>query len=297
MKSVPTIVTSVLRAIPVNALCCAVGLSTVAASANAQELRIVPSVWLGYKNVSHDNTYTAPTADGPFRWDGDVDASMPTGALGVALIAGKFTASLKYETELSEGSGDSTVAFTNIDPGQPAVDTDVERSDASLLLSYRLTDAFSINGGYIDGETTLTPECSRNEVGINLSCVAEDLGGAEYKQTYSEDGFVLGGAYRWTITERGSLTLSAAYAWLDSEYRDNYFPDQDLDFFFTGDADGYSVSAAWTHIMNRNWGYTVDLRAQSFDADYDDANGNFPGAGGSSDEEIVSVSAGIFYIF
>lgn len=276
-----------------------------AQSALAEEIRIIPSAYIGYKNVSHENEYRDPLPDGSvFEWDGDVDASMPTGGVGVAVNYGKFSAALKYEQQLSEGDGDSTVNFTNVSPIDPSVSTDLERSDLTLALSYRVTDAIAIIGGYLDGETVLQPECATAGGFQNLACTQRDNGDPAYEQTYAEDGYFLGASYRFMFSNKGSLTLSAAYAWLDASYEDNFIGNDEVlgfteEFDFEGDSSGYSLAATWSQFLGGGWGYQVDLRYQQYDAEYDDVTGNpdFADATVDSTEDITSISAGVFYVF
>ena len=87
--------------------------------------------------------------------------------------------------------------------------------------------------------------------------------------------------------------MSAAYADLDATYKDNFFPELDLDFDYEGNADGFSVGINWSAPISKHVGYYFDIRTQKYDANTDDSNGNFPGASAKSEETITAFTAGV----
>ena len=194
--------------------------------------------------------------------------------------------------------------------------TNVEREDFSVTAGYNVWGDFTLFAGYMDGETTFTPEpacptrggdtdfpiCGTDGIGLpsvdgNLAQDHFVLGLPAYEQTYEEDGWFLGGSYAWKISDVGTLSFSLAYADLDSTYRDNFGgKGSGGDFKFDGDATGLSYGISWSQPLTKRMGYYLDLRSQDYDIDSKDSNGNFPGAKASSQEVITTFTAGLRWL-
>ncbi len=277
-----------------------------AAAGFFEEVTWVPQIGVQYKNLEFDQKLFQ---DGVEVDQGDLDADVPSLALSFTGIYKKAYLSLKYEQSLSDAHADSDVPFTN-------ASTEVERRDLTLTFGYNVWNNLNLFVGYMEGKTTFTPEprcpvddslgngspfiCDLDfaadtgfEFEGNLAQALLTEGRGDYEQEYEEDGWFVGAGYAWSIKDTGTLSVSLAYADLDSVYEDNYFPEDDADFRLKGDADGFSLGINWSQPLTKRLGYYLDLRTHQYDADTKDDNGNFPGLEAESEETITTFTAGL----
>lgn len=258
-----------------------------------EEVTWVPQIGVQLKQLEFDQEFTF---DGTTR-EGDLEADIPSLALSLTAVYKKGYITLKYEDSLDDVHADSDVPFTD-------ASTEVVRTDYSFTVGYNVWDSVNLFGGYMEGETTFTPEARCIPVSeplefcdvLNEGNIAQRqlyFGLGDYEQKYTEDGWFLGASYAWKVKDIGTLSFSLAYADLDSEYKDNFFPEQDGDFKLTGDADGLSFGVTWSQPLTKRMGYYLDLRTHQYDAKTDDDNGNFPGANAKSEETITAFTAGM----
>jgi hypothetical protein len=283
-------------------------LSQPASAGFFEDVTWVPQVGMQYKNLQFDQDLVG--VDEPT--DGDLDVNLPSLTLAFTAIYKKAYLSLKYEgTEIfDDAHTDSDVPFTNSS-------TAVERTDYTFTVGYNVWGGINLFAGYLDGETTLTPEplcptadfvdvpfpdCGPGffEESTLHGNLAQDhyvLGFSDYEQTYSEDGWFLGGSYAWKISDVGTLSFSLAYADLDSTYEDNFGEKNfGVDFQFEGDATGLSYGINWSQPLTDRVGYYIDLRRQDYDIEAEGTI-NFPDATADSEEIMTTFTAGIQWYF
>lgn len=273
----------------------------------AKDWSIVPNIGFQYRNLEFDQKFSNLNTAFP---EGGLTVDLPTISTGLTFIWRKLYASLKYESSF-EANADSDVPFTGYESfvgDVPALDrkvqTEVTRTDLSFTVGYNIWAGLNVFGGYLDGETELTPDPSLrifdNGIAQNLAQIERDFANSEYRQKYTEEGWYLGVSYGWAILEAGTLSVSGAYALMDGTYEDNAVPDsngQGTDFKYEGDSTGYSLAVSWSAPLTKHVGYYFDLRRQAYDFDGDDKSGNFPGSSVKTEEVMTSLTGGIQWYF
>ncbi|HVK99420.1 MAG TPA: hypothetical protein VM553_06375, partial [Dongiaceae bacterium] len=216
----------------------------------------------------------------------------------------QFYLAAKVEANLATDDVYSDIPFTsNLPSGEKtSLTNEVERNDYSLTLGYKPTEDLALFGGYMSGETELTPEtvsCADvNDCPNTASIMASD-GFGTYRQTYEEQGFFLGASYGWTLGP-GRINGSLAYAMMDGEYSDNYHDAVGArEFKFEGDSNGVSAALTWTAPLTESLMYFVDGRYQQYEMDADDKSGVavFAGSSVQTVERILGATAGVQMVF
>ena len=287
--------------------------------ASALDFAVIPSAGFQLKSLKFNQELTFPSG---FQQDGELSVNLPVFQTGVTMVLDRFFVSLKYETDMVDTRGDSDIPYTNPqDPGTGVfygtTSTQVERDDRVLSLGYSILPELSVFLGYTAGETTLTPDDevdfslydsdnngTVDTIGIyavNAAQYHSNAGFTTYKQRYSEQGFFLGSSYTLSFENAGNLTLSAAYAQLDGEYKDNYHylsgtgtPVNDS-FAYEGDAKGLSLAATWSTPVTERLGFYADLRNQKYEMDGEDETGRFTNWSVETTETITSFAVGFRY--
>ena len=229
---------------------------------------------------------------------GDLTAALPVLNLQLVGFYDQYYVGAKVETNLATDEVSSDVPFTT---ENTSLNTEVERNDYNLTLGYKPTEDLSLFGGYMSGETELTPgavSCVDPNCPNTASTMAAD-GFGTYRQTYQEQGFFFGGSYGWTLGP-GRLSASLAYAMMDGEYSDNY---RDAvgprEFKYEGDSNGVSTALTWVAPLTESLAYYVDGRFQQYEMDADDKSGVaiFAGSSVETVERILGVTAGVQMMF
>ena len=120
-------------------------------------------------------------------------------------------------------------------------------------------------------------------------------------------GFFFGGTYRIPLAERGSISLSSAYALMDGSYKDNcHVNEQNCAFNFDGSSSGVSLGSRYAYPFSDQLILFGDFKYQRYTFEGDDQTGRSV-AGTSVEvsvdpavevvEEISIVSAGFNYVF
>ncbi len=289
------------------------------------DFTIIPSIGVQAKNLEFKQELLIDDVEEVGKFDADI----PTYTLGLTFGYKRFYLAFKYEDTLEPAVASSDVPFTNPDNvfylEHGPSDINVERRDFNVTFGGNVWRGLGVFVGYMDGRTKVEPVpvavnfvFNTDDVSLlrpealdtcldpvlffrcrdtNLAQDAVDGGGSTYRQTYTEDGFYLGASYAWQIADAGTLAISAAFAALDSTYKDNFFPDNGTDFRYEGDAEGVSLSIGWTAQLTDTVGYFVDLRRQRYDMDGDDKSGNFPNSEVSTEETISGLTAGLRWVF
>lgn len=229
---------------------------------------------------------------------GDLTAALPVLNLQLVGFYDQYYVGAKVETNLATDEVSSDVPFTT---ENTSLNTEVERNDYNLTLGYKPTEDLSLFGGYMSGETELTPgavSCVDPNCPNTASTMAAD-GFGTYRQTYQEQGFFFGGSYGWTLGS-GRLSASLAYAMMDGEYSDNY---RDAvgprEFKYEGDSNGISTALTWVAPLTESLAYYVDGRYQQYEMDANDKSGVaiFAGSSVETVERILGVTAGVQMMF
>ncbi|QIB65928.1 hypothetical protein [Kineobactrum salinum] len=272
-----------------------------------QDVTWVPQIGVQWKTLEFEQGLVNDSLG--FSDSGDFDADLPTLTLAFTAIYGKGYVSFKYEDSINDISTNSDVPFTD-------ADTSVDRTDYSVTLGYNVWKGANVFVGYMEGETTLEPGprcptdvtqaavCDGSAGGLSLGGnLAQDhllLGLSPYRQNYEEDGWFLGASYAWKIADKGTLSVSLAYADLEAKYVDNYLlgvEGANENFIFDGDSDGLSYGVSWSAPLTSRVGYYLDIRRQSYDMRVNESSGNFPGLVVDTDETMTAFSAGLqFYL-
>jgi hypothetical protein len=159
--------------------------------------------------------------------------------------------------------------------------------------------SLGVFGGYLDGETELSPDPdpSFDNGNGNAAWQQHALGGPTYRQTYGEAGWFLGLGYGWSIGQAGLLSLTGAYAFMDGSYKDNFVGGEE--FKYEGDSTGYSLALSWFGGITKHVGYYVDLRRQVYDFEGDDKTGNqdFANTSVKTEEVMTSITGGLEFRF
>lgn len=268
------------------------------------DFTFIPQLAIQKKNLDFNQKFVGGTSQVP---PGGFDADLPTISLAFTTVyKSMLFASLKYETNLEDSYANSTAPFTNANSA-------IDRQDFNFTVGMNVWKGLNIFGGYISGTTEIEPMPTYIDFpdADNRSCVAANScnptvisnlakdhqlqGLGQYKQTYKENGWFLGGSYGWSILDTGTLSASLAYALMDGEYSDNYTvigAVQDVAFNFEGDSKGLSLALTWAAPLNNLLGYYIDLRSQMYDMDASDTTGSFGGKV-ETEETMTTLTAGL----
>lgn len=268
------------------------------------DFTFIPQLAIQKKNLDFSQKYIGGSGDG---LKGGFDADLPTISLAFTTVyKSMLFASLKYETNFEDSYANSTAPFTNANSA-------IDRQDFNFTVGMNVWEGLNVFGGYISGTTEIEPMPTYIEFpgADNRSCVAQNSctptvisnlakdhqlqGLGQYKQTYKENGWFLGGSYGLSLLDTGTLSASLAYALMDGKYSDNYTvigAVQDVSFNFEGDSKGLSLALTWAAPLNNLLGYYVDLRTQMYDMDASDKTGSFGGKV-KTEETITTLTAGL----
>lgn len=280
------------------------------------DVTIIPALAYQDKSLSFDQKYSGDATN-----QAKFSVHLPMIYAGVTVAFERFFVSLKMEQNLSETSAttDETDRSIVLESNLIALDgsnVEVDRQDITFTVGYNIWKSVNIFVGYLDGETTLTPDpfcanpfgttqCSRTNRAFQQFFLGD--GGfvdnqPTYRQTYTEDGFYFGAAYGHPVSDVGTLTFSLAYASMDGEYKDNANdPDSDLanfiPFSYQGDTTGTSFGITWTSGLGETSAYFIDIRRQDYSMDGEDTTGNLSTVSLETDETMTGITAGLQLYF
>jgi len=276
--------------------------------ATAAGITFVPSIAYEHKRLTFDQEQTGlnpPSGSGlPDYNNAEYEVEIPTINMSLTMAVEKMYFTLKYATAIKEVSTDTEetqrvpfgVNYLTINDSEIKVD----REDMSFTAGYNIWKRMNLFVGYMEGETTITPDpyctdfpaCSRiNAAGFNVFQDAD-----EYQQIYKEEGPFIGLSYAWQIAEVGTLSASAAYADMSGSFEDNFF---DGEFDYEGDATGTSLGLTWTQPMGEWSSYFIDLRRQAYSMSGVDKSGGSDVVASKveTDETMVGLTAGVQFYF
>lgn len=300
---------------------CTLLLSAPAVWAEEEEggggLALIPSIAYQHKQLSFDQKYTDSLLK-PINENGrksDFDIYLPTVNASLTAAMGGFYLTLKMEDTIAEGhvSVDETRPASRSaisDPyylNVPGHNTEVERRDRSVTLGYNIWSGLNVFAGYMWGETHLRPEatCFTFPVpcsALNLAADLENEGREDYRQEYTEEGPYMGLSYGWLIADAGTLSVSAAYAKMDGQFKDNYVTTAfgDEHFNFEGDSTGTSIGVTWSAPLGEASAYFLDIRQQKYSMDGKDTDTPstyLDTVEVETDETMLGVTAGLQFYF
>lgn len=288
-------------------------------------LNIIPELSYQDKHLSFEQRYSGNATN-----NAKFDVHMPMLNAAITLAYKRFFLKAKVERSMADISTTTTETDRSVLLQSNLIslegsEIDVERSDDSFTFGVNVWRSLSLFVGYLDGKTTLVPDafcadpfsttpCSRTNRAFQQYYLG-DAGfvenQAEYKQTYSESGYYIGGSYSFQIKDYGALSLSIARADMDGEYRDNANDPTNayaepssgaptfVAFHYKGETLGTSMSIGWSGTLGDSAGYFVDIRRQKYSMKGEDVTGlpNFEGVKLNTDEEILGISAGVRLYF
>ncbi len=175
---------------------------------------------------------------------------------------------------ITDSSDGSTIADTT---GNIWADYDISRYDYSATVGYKFEQNITLFGGYKYGETT-------EEYQVDFVILEHYLPN-DFDSTFEESGLFIGGAYTLPFDDIGALTFSAAYAFMENDYKEsgNYkaynvqrYADDPIEGGFPitkinykGDATGLSLVASWGGALTQQLRYHVTTRFNEYKYDAD----------------------------
>ena len=216
-----------------------IGLLVTACAAEADEgsFTVVPAIDLAFKN----SRFSFPT-NGP---DMVFKASYTTLVPSLTIGYGSFYGVANYDFTVTESEEFVTGSASN-----PSFNTiDYSRKDASLTLGYRLHPSVSLFAGYTQGRGTM------------LVFGYDPSGPFGATRIYNANGFYAGVGLGYAITEKGSVSLSAAYGSLNGLLSG---ANESSSAEIESKAPGYSVNLAWNHAATATTSYRVGIKYTAY---------------------------------
>jgi hypothetical protein len=255
------------------ALACALILPQLGiANPSLAEVRMVTGASLGYSNFSF-----------PEKLDQEI--SFPSISIPVTVAADKWQLSANLQTTLSDAQ-----ISEEEDVGQAS------RDDLDLTLGYRLSNNWTIFGGYKYGTTDVqfTPRDADDE----------DEPIAITNESYEQEGPFIGASYSWQFERAGNLSFTLAYARLDAindfsantdeeEEDDEPVEFDDITGRVEGNTNGFSYSLSWTMPVSSNLVFQTRFKVNDYKQDIVFDNVEFSGI----DERFTSLHVGLAYVF
>ena len=246
--------------------------SNVALGDNSiKDIRLITGLSLGTSTLSF-----------PEKLDHDI--SFPSANLILAVTNKRWQLSLNSAFSLSDAK-----ISEEEDTG------DASRHDTDLTLGYQASHHWSIYLGFKNGETTMefTPRDLEDDELL-----------ARTSEEYSQRGPYIGGSFNWKFEKAGRLTISIAYAKLDSvnEFAENTDEEEDeeetLEFDdltgrVKGDITGFSYSLSWTMPLSGNLLFQTKFKVNDYKQDINVGGIKF----NNIDEKFSHLHVGLAYVF
>ncbi|ARU55456.1 MAG: hypothetical protein MI864_15620 [Pseudomonadales bacterium] len=145
-----------------------------------------------------------------------------------------------------------------------------ERDEINITLGMSIFDSASVFVGYRDVEIE-----------------ANGVNGSHY--LFTNDGYYIGGSYRWDITESGSIALNAGFSVLDAKLEESLFGSQLPTG--RGDGTGFKFGISWRDMLNERIGYTLQFDRYNYDHEIINREGNIDA---DMEEQEISMRLGLF---
>jgi len=198
------------------------GLS-VSTQAAEEPITVSPALDLSYKRVD----YTLRGVKVP---SATLLSISPTLNLG----RGRWYASLSYETPLEKYENIS-VQYP-IGSSIPSIVTEqIEQTSATFTFGYRITEVWSVFGGYLKTRHDYNKLSVSTNAGVNPENINYQL---------DDSGIFVGAGYNFRVGSKGTIGVSLAYGDLDSKLRivDGVTTITDI----KAPSDGFSLNAVWS---------------------------------------------------
>lgn len=210
------------------------------AAAEDSGLTVVPALDFGFKNSSLEISANG----GPYTsvYKPNYITLIPS----LSMAYGRFYGALSYDTPLTEyhtSSGGNQAAPSYSD-------NTYSREETTLTLGYRLLPALNVFGGYISGETKMRS--------IDYQYVGTVWQPSPGDNSFDTKGYFAGVSTSHSFGDKGTLSLSAAYAIMDGTLVGNYGNVSGT--IKSDDASGYSTGLSWTGPMGESVFYRVGFR-------------------------------------
>ncbi len=302
-----------------------------------EDVTFIASLAYQDKDLSFDQSYSgSATNNAKFSVHLPMLNAGLTVASGKFFAALKVETNISDTSTSTSETNRSTTLESNLIT-HPGGSLDVSRQDISFTLGYNVWKSMNVFVGYLDGQTELTPDpfcanpipstspefsvgapetitCSRSNRAFQQFFIGDNPNQAvppafyvedqpAYEQEYTEEGFYIGASYGFPIKEAGTLSVSFAYADMDGKYKDNAndpnnaFGGSFVAFDYEGSSTGTSIAVTWTSALGESSAYTVDLRRQAYSMDGKDQTGNLSTVSLDTDEEMLSLTAGVQFYF
>lgn len=275
------------------------GGAQVATAAEADGFAFTPRVEGGFTSYSYEATKNYPLG---VRKISDYSDTLPTMTVGAtAAMAGFYLDG--YWQGTTEGSDSCNAAYEPNDT-RWEMNTDFDRQEYALTAGYKI-NGFSFFAGYQNSDLSLTEKTKPFSISTNVNSVyyLSD-------NSLKADGPFVGIGYSLPVGP-GTISASAAYAWLNGKFEENstgYWNDGTL-YTESGDieisepdATGVKIGLSWSAPITGQLSYSVAVNGQWYS--YDRAVGRVTGTDYSTatggidhDESLISVLAGIKYTF
>ncbi len=239
----------------------------IAENGFALEVGFVPRAAIGYTFYSFE--WAEQQIPEPKDTLVDLGVNLMTGTLGGTVTLDRLYIDA-YIQQSSTGSDDYLIEG-RVFP----FDYDVDILDYAFTLGYNVWRTMAVYGGWKGHETTLE--------GTSV--------GVKWDSDFDTNGWFTGVSYGIPIGESNLLSFNIAYAWLDGEITGHQIYDgtgergwsagDTRDFRATdGDADGFTIGAAWKGYVTDALSYT--LSADWYDYSYEDFNTEYSNDGGKN---------------
>jgi hypothetical protein len=247
------------------------------------KMRVVTGLSLGYSDFSF-----------PEKLDHNI--SFPSANIPIALTMGDWQLALNASSTLA----DADIAEEE-DVGKAS------RKDLDLTLGYRVTKNWSLFAGFKYGKTEMTfiPRDFDEEVDEEEEDESEAPDTVELTdESYLQKGPFIGASYSWQFEKAGSLSVSVAYASLDTtnnfsantdeeEEEEELTEFDDLTGKVKGDTKGFSYGLSWTMPLSSNLLFQTRFKINDYQQDIVVDGERFE----NIDETFTTLHVGLAYVF
>lgn len=263
---------------------------SVCAQSSLEDVRVITGVSLGYSDFSF-----------PEKLDHKV--SFPSINVPIAVTLKQWQLSANLQTSLSDAD-----ISEEEDIGKAS------RDDLDITLGYRLSNNWTVFGGYKYGNTDVefTPrdfgedeeEEEEEEESEEEEGSEESEGPGITQESYKQEGPFVGVSYSWHFEKAGNLSLTLAYANLkatnafsantdDDDEEPEAIEFDDITGKVEGDTYGFSYSLSWTMPVSSNLVFQTRFKVNDYKQDIYFNNVRFD----NIDERFTSLHVGIAYVF
>ena len=232
--------------------------------------------------ASSDFAITPRVEVGPLNYNLEFSGALPVAGGQIVNLSNTFNADVyalrlgltgswrniyvdAYYQQTTEGDDVQTLAqFGYIEKWQG----DIEESNYTI--GYSFLGGAAVFAGYRD-----------------LQLTADGNLGSEYQ--FEHDGYFMGASYAWPLTDRGALSFTLGYAWLDADLDETLVG---IHVPGSGDGDGFKIGVGWRSYINDVVGYSVN--ADYYEYEYDIENANL-GIDAEMTEKQAAIRIGLFY--